>query len=155
MLADQSYTVVQHAGQGLVVLPESAFRNVLQSTKKLQGAKAKPKVHLLNGREVMRILEAQRAEVAAELPERERANHARPRQGLTIVRNNNRRVEVLKIISRSTSGMTRDQISELGGMPISAVYTMLLRLLKLGLVVNVEGTMPKRVMISPAGRGMI
>lgn len=154
MLADQSYTVVQHAWQGLVVLPESAFSNVLKSATKLQGAKAKPKVHLLNGREIRLILEAQRAEVASEVPERE-GNFARPRQGLTVTRNGNRRVEVLKIIARSSSGMTREQVGELGGMQRSTVYTALLRLLKLGLVANVEGSFPKRVMITAAGRRLI
>ncbi len=156
MLADQSYTVVQHAGQGLVVLPESAFRNVFQATKKLQGAKERPKVYLLNGHEINLILEAQRKELAAEIPERQRAgNFARPRQGLTVPRNVNRRIEMLRIIARSRSGMTREQIGEIGGMQRSTVYTALLRLLKLGLISNVEGSFPKRVTITQAGRRLI
>lgn len=156
MLADRSYTVVQHAGQGLVVLPESAFRNVFQSTKKLQRAKERPKVYLLNGHEINLILEAQRKELAADMLERQRAgNFARPRQGSSMPRNVNRRVDVLRIISRSSSGMTRDQISELSGMPMSAVYTAMIRLLRSGLVVNVEGTMPKVVKITQAGRRLL
>jgi hypothetical protein len=154
MLADRSYTVVQHAGQGLVVLPESAFRNVLQSISKLPGAKDKPKVHLLDGAEIAKIRNLQRTEVAEDLPVRE-GNFARPRQGIGIVRDNNRRATVLRILARSSSGMTRDQIGELGSMQRSTVYSMMLRLLKLGLVANVEGAFPKRVMITAAGRRLI
>jgi hypothetical protein len=154
MLADQTYTVVQHAGHGLNVLPMSAYRSVLDSVTKLKGVSSKPTVHLLDGAEIRRILAVQRAEVADELPIGQ-MNGARPRQGQSVRRNNNRRVEVLKIVARSNSGMTRDQVGEMGGMKRSTVYNALLRLLKLGLIVNVEGSFPKRVMITAAGRGLI
>lgn len=159
MLADRSYTVVQHGAQGLNVLPESAFRTVLDAVVKQGGGKGKslnerPKVYLLDGAEIRRILAVQRAEMANELPVGQ-INGARPRQGQSNGRNANRRVEVLKIVSRSHSGMTRDQICELGGMQRSTVYSMMLRLLKQGLVDHVEGAFPKRVKITPAGRRML
>lgn len=153
MLADRSYTVVQHAGQGLLVFPETAYRNILTHAAKAK-LSSRPKVHLLNGAEIAKILDQQRVEVAEEFPTRE-GNFARPRQGIGIVPDNNRRAAVLRILARSSSGMTRDQIGELGGMQRSTVYSMMLRLLKLGLVANVEGAFPKRVVITAAGRELL
>ena len=153
MLADRSYTVVQHLGHGLLVFPETAYRNILTEAAKAK-LSSRPKVYLLNGAEIGRILAGQRDEVDQELPVGQ-MNGARPRQGQSVRRNNNRRVEVLRILSRSSSGMTREQVGEIGGLKRSTVYTAILRLLAPDLVQNVEGAFPKRVVITAAGRRLL
>ncbi len=135
----ETFSVVQHPGQGLLVFPAKSFPNVLASATKQQGAKQGPTVTRMTRAEIDAALAQQRAELAAE------AAASRPscpngyqlskeRRKPTAAIRSEHRIRLLQVVASAADGIGMVELTEKIGVKRMTIRSQLVALQDAGLV---------------------
>lgn len=135
----ETFSVVQHPGQSLLVFPAKSFSNVMASAAKQQGAKQGSTVTRMTRAEIDAAMAQQRAEVAAAAAASRPScpngyQLAKERRKPTAAVRSEQRVRLLQVVADCPDGVGMVELTQKIGVKAGTLRSQLIALEDAGLI---------------------